>query len=321
MRKPLACLLVLLAQLHSYGQPSGDVSLDAYVADLDRLVSALSAAEPADAESISASVPLRWRVQTGSGDVTVDGTWIVHEVRNAAASPTDWPTRRKQLAKRLSEMRAFAAEVPAERFEDAQSRTRAAIEDVLERREFRNTGGGWTERVKQTISRWIRTLLERLGAERLASRDAALVLAWVAAFAAFAGLGIWLARVLDNPRRAATLGFARSLAPRVSAREWALRAVSALREGDVREAVRCAYNGALRRIEEQGTWRVDHSRTPREYLRLLPHDDARRPVVRELTDQFEQIWYGNRTIDEDDARRVGKNLELLGCLSAAERAI
>lgn len=297
------------------------MSLDAYVSDLDRLVSALANAAPDDADIIAAMVPLRWRVQSGSDEISVDGTWIVHELRNAAGSPADWPTRRNNLAKRLAEMRALAAEVPADRSGEARGRTRAAVEEVLRRRAFQAAGGGWMAGLQQAVSRWIQGLVERLGGGRLASRDAALVLAWIAAFAAFAGLGIWLARFLDKPSRQTSLGFARTLAPRVSAREWALRAVSALRAGDVREAVRCAYNGALRRIEEQGTWRIDQSRTPREYLRLLSREDARWLPVRELTDQFEQIWYGNRRIAEDDARRVGKNLELLGCLSGAERAI
>lgn len=321
MRTTLACLLVLLAQLHLNAQSAGRVSLDAYVADLERLVSALSNASSSDAETVAATVPLRWRVQGETGEITVDGAWIISELRNAAGSRTDWPSRRNNLAKRLAGMRDLAKGVPGERFDDARKRTRDALEDVLARREFQNARAGWMSQMQQAISRWIRDLLERLVGERLASRNSAIVLAWIAGFAAFAGLAVWLARFLDKPGGATRLGFARSLAPRVSAREWALRAVSALRAGDIKEAVRCAYNGALRRIEEQGTWRIDQSRTPREYLRLLSRNDARWPAVRELTDQFEQIWYGNRRIQEDDAHRVGKNLELLGCLSAAERAI
>src|SRR3712207_7448718 len=41
---------------------------------------------------------------------------------------------------------------------------------------------------------------------------------------------------------------------------------------------RCAYHAALCRMEEQGVWRVEDSRTPREYLRLLPPGDPRGPL-------------------------------------------
>jgi hypothetical protein len=320
LRTTLACVLALIAPLHLHAQPAGTISLDAYVADLDRLVSTLSNASPADAHALAITVPLRWRVRTGGDAIAVDGTWIIHELRDGASS-TDWPGRRNTLSKRLGEMRTHAAGVPERGLDEPGKRVRAAVTDVLSRREFQNTESGWMAALQRTIVQWIEGLFERLGGRRFANRNTAVVLAWIAAFAAFAGLGIWLARLLDKPRAPAELGFARSLAPRVSAREWTLRALAAIRAGDVREAVRCAYNSALRRIEEQGTWRIDQSRTPREYLRLLDRDDSRGPAVRDLTEQFEQVWYGNRTITEDDARRIGKNLETLGCLSPAERAI
>ncbi len=320
MRTTLACLLVLVAELHLQAQPPGTIPLDAYIADLHRLESGLSNASPAGAHELAATVPLRWRVRTGGDEIAVDGTWIVHELRDAGAPSTDWPARRRALARRLGEMRAHAADVRGAGGGEPGPRVRAALADVLERREFQHARPGWIAALQQRVRDWIARMLERVG-RGSASRDAAIVLAWIAAFAAFAGLGLWLARLLDKPARATQLGFARALAPRVSAREWTLRAVAAMRAGDVREAVRCAYNGALRRIEEQGSWRIDQSRTPREYLRLLGRDDTRWSAVRDLTDQFEQIWYGNRSVTEDDVRRVGKSLEILGCLSAAERAI
>ena len=85
--------------------------------------------------------------------------------------------------------------------------------------------------------------------------------------------------------------------------------------------MRCAYNGALRRLEDDGVWRIDQARTPREYVRMLPAGDTRGPALRELTALFEQVWYGNRAIDVDAAGRVGVSLESLGCLYPADRAI
>ena len=95
---------------------------------------------------------------------------------------------------------------------------------------------------------------------------------------------------------------------------------SGSREGNAREAVRCAYNAALVQLEEDGAWKVDEARTPREYLPMLRAADHRRPPLVDLTQRFEQIWYGNRAITDDDTARVAAHLETLGCLRPGERA-
>jgi Domain of unknown function (DUF4129) len=53
----------------------------------------------------------------------------------------------------------------------------------------------------------------------------------------------------------------------------------------------------LFRLEEQGVWRVDESRTPREYLSLLKPRDARYAALVDLTREFEQVWYAARPAD------------------------
>jgi hypothetical protein len=249
----------------------------------------------------------------------VDGTWIIHAARDAASSPDKWPERRKQIVARLIEIRAHAAErADARSLTSTRESVRSTVGTVLERGEFQQGGESWLSLLSQRVGDWLRRLLERVGASGLATRQSAEVLAWIAAVAAFAGLGIWLARFLDRPRHGAAMGLVRTQTPRLSAREWTSRAMGALSAGDTREATRCAYNAAIRRVEEEGGWRIDHARTPREYLPLLGAHDARRGPVRELTEQFERAWYGNRTASADEVRSVMSNLEKLGCLAAAD---
>ena len=323
MRATFLCAFLLAGQLPAAAQPApgpDSVSVSAFVSELDALTTALSNASPADAAGLTANVPLRWRVNTGAnGIVVVDGTWVIHAVRDAAAAPAEWPERRKQIAARLAEIRAHAADrADAGALTATRGKARAAVGTVLARREFQPSGQSWLGALQQQIAGWFRALLERLGASGLATRQSAIVLAWIAAAAAFAGLGIWLARVLDKPRHGATLALARRLPPRVSAREWGSRSRAALRTRDVREAIRCAYNAALRRVEEEGGWRVDPARTPREYLPLLRANDSRRAPVMTLTEQFEQVWYGNRAVSDDDSRSLLASLEKLGCAPAGE---
>jgi hypothetical protein len=108
---------------------------------------------------------------------------------------------------------------------------------------------------------------------------------------------------------------------RPRAHDLALRALAHARAGDVREAVRVAYHAALIRVEEQGTWRLDDTRTPREYVRMLPAGDTRQAPLVDMTRRFEQIWYGNRAAGDEDAASVASDLEVLGCLRPGERAI
>ena len=322
MRAIFLCVFLLTVQVHGAAQSASStaaMSVSEFVSELDGLTAELSNASPSDASTLAERVPLRWRVKTGSNEIAVDGTWIVHAMRDAAAAPADWTDRRKQILARIAGIRAHAADrAGADSLSATRQEVRSTVGSVLERREFQRERESWLSGLSQRIGAWLRSLLERLGVSGLATRRSAIVLAWLAALAALAGLAIWLARVLDQPRHGRALGLARTLMHRVSAREWTSGALAAFRAGDTREAIRCAYNAAIRRVEEEGGWRIDLARTPREYLALLRSNDSRRAPVKELTEQFERVWYGNRTVSEGDIRSLMTNLEKLGCLPAAD---
>jgi hypothetical protein len=252
----------------------------------------------------------------------VDGTWLIHQLQAAShAQAATWPPRRTSIQKRLAAMRAQAAgALGAPAPDDVAPRLNSAAAEILKGREFQQPSHRWLEALQNRIAQAIQALLDQLGAGRLPRQQLAIVLAWIVAVAAFAGLGIWLVRSLGSATERVPLGLSRTQPRRISAREWALRAVSAARAGDFREAVRCGYTAAVKKLEEQGAWRIDDSRTPREYLQLLGRDDERRPPVQRLTEQFEEVWYGNRPVHQDDLRGVGSILEQLGCLHPADRA-
>ena len=298
------------------------MTLAAYVAELDRLAEFLSTSTPAAAADLSGSIAPRWIVDTGSERIAVDTQWLVTGLREAADAASSWKTNRERLGRRLMEMRAHATEAARRAPFPAHQSVRAAVQDVLTRPEFHQSATThWRERLQQRFGAWIQSIADRLGIGDVGGRSLAIAFAWVAALSALGGLGIWLVRALAAGSRASSLGLTYSERRLLSAREWALRASAALRAGDAREAVRFAYTAALRRMEEQGVWRQDHSRTPREYLRMLRPDDGRGAAVRDLTELFEHVWYGNRAIDGGEAHRVRANLEKLGCLQPGDRAI
>lgn len=312
----LALVVLSGAQAH---QGAATFDLPGYIAELDRISGGVSTAStPQQARAATSGMRDRWFVTIGDQIVIVDMGWLETELAATTARPEQWARSQSRIGRRLAAMSAEAAatETPA------TQPPGTALAEVLSRREFQqSTSSRWLKNQQNRVSQWILQMLDRLTGSAIGSRRLAIVFAWTTSLLALSAFAFWLALTLTRRTSAAALGLDVTPLPRTAAREWALRAMAAVRAGDVREAVRFAYRAALSRLDEQGTWRVDESRTPREYLGLLPSDDPRHPVVSELTRQFEQICYGRRTVTGEDARLVADHLERLGCLHATDRAI
>ncbi len=301
--------------------PSGATAFerDAYLSEIDRVRSAVSASSsPETARTIASALPDRWWVSVDGQVTIVEMRWIDDEVERAVGTAGSWPSVRQRIDRRLAAMRAAGAEVSAAAGTSADD----ALQSVLARPEFHRSGTSrWLEEQRNRFGAWIMRMLDRLSGSGVNGRKVALVLAWTLSILTLAALGWWLAAMLTRRSEAAALELGAAPLIRPPAREWALRALAAARAGDIREAIRCGYHAALCRIEEQGTWQFDETRTPREYLSLIDRDDPRRPALSDLTRQFEMVWYGRRTGTGDDVQRMSAHLERLGCLRESERAI
>ena len=300
-----------------------DVARSQFPADLETLGNEIAAlGRAADAPALAGRIPESWRVVDGDERVDVSARWLIAALVAAPAKPEAWPATRAALVRRLKGIGDEIESAGDASRARSRAQARAAVETILAGSEFQQSAASrWRERLQERVGKWFEDLLGRFGAGRGAARGTALVFAWAAAIAALIGLGYWLARTIAEHPRGASLGLGSGAATRPRARDLALRALAAARLGQTRDAVRCAYGAALVRLEEQGVWRIDDARTPREYLPMLPATDSRHPVMIDLTRRFEQIWYGNRAAADDDARRVTDHLEALGCLRPGERAI
>jgi hypothetical protein len=198
---------------------------------------------------------------------------------------------------------------------------RDVLARVLAQPEFHpSTAATLMERLRARATRWLADLWTRLGGSRLGSRDAATTFAWIVGLLALAALTWWLVQSLTRASGRHALGLPPPPRRRRSSRAWTQDAVAAYDAGAMREAARCAYRAALARLEEEGAWRQDDARTPREYLRLLPPAHRRRATVADLTSRFERTWYDSAAGSSDDTRAMLARLEELGCL-ASGRAI
>ena len=198
---------------------------------------------------------------------------------------------------------------------------RETLARILEQPEFqRGAMTAWTDALQARIVRWIERLFARLGTGPVSRRALVKVLAWMAGLSALAALAWWLVRSLRRSTPISAGRYEPAASSRRSARSWARDALLAHRGGNPREAARCAYNAALTRLEEEGSWRRDESRTPREYLRLLPPAHHHIGAMSDVTGRFERAWYGAATPGADDSVVLLNRLKELGCL-ASDQAI
>ena len=91
------------------------------------------------------------------------------------------------------------------------------------------------------------------------------------------------------------------------------QARSAAEQGAWREAVRLTYWCGIAWLETRGTWRPDPSRTPREYLRLLPAAHEHTAALRTLTNLAEHVWYGGAPAGAAQFDDAVARLKDLGC--------
>ena len=74
--------------------------------------------------------------------------------------------------------------------------------------------------------------------------------------------------------------------------------------GAWRDAVHAAYWAAAARLAQELRWPPNPARTPRESLRLVDPNSARRGPFAQLTRSFERTWYGHRVAERGDFDRA-----------------
>lgn len=318
-------LLVALAAPGAEGPPAGSSEMDvrAFVQILDRLASDAERASPADVTRLLTILPTSVRVRHAEQQFTVNLEPIAQSLAEARAAGDDARLRARLLVvhTQLARMKAEAEALLDERSRDPVPGLHERLTAVLSRPEFSraNTPTSWRTLLRRRIDAWLRALFGGLGTGT-GNRSIPQMIAWLITLAALAGASLWIYR---TSRRAPGGGVEAPAADHahMPAQRWAMRALAAARAGEAAEAIRCAYRAAITRLEDQGVWHADDARTAREYLRLLPQQDRRRDVFRDLARQFELVFYASRPPGAEDLSRLPHHLETLGCVGPRDRAI
>lgn len=292
--------------------PSVAMTPEAFSSEIRRLAARISTATPEEAASLSVALPSDWTVEIGDDRVDVSAVWLRDRLHTARLEPATWHAARADLVQRLAAIEREASALGTASTVDP-SASRASLEQVLARPEFRQLSHETAiARLRGRVAEWFRRLWLQLGGDRLGFRQTARVFAWIVSLAALGVLVAWIVRTLQ--RSAATGRFVVP-APisRPSAMMWARQALAAT---DPREAVRCFYRAAICRLEDEGVWRLDDARTPREYIRMLPREHTRRPIVSDVARRFEEVFFGGRDATDEDRAALARRLKDLGCLPA-----
>jgi uncharacterized protein DUF4129 len=310
-------LSLLLLACASFAQTANEPESQAsalspadYTADLDRVIAKVQALmTPSDADALIKTITPIWRVQDPEFSFEISSEWLRSELGAWKKKP-----QRETQDRMVARLRLQREE--AESFQHPQvdaSERRTQLNKILADPEFEAVRGpSWLDRLKQRIADWFVRLVTRIFSSSAIPAISDIVVYGLIAIALLA-LAYWIFRTVRDNAGVETL-LPGTLA--VSSKEWGIwmaEARAAADAGRWRDAVHLAYWAGISYLETQGWWPPDRARTPREYLRLLPSSSQHSPALRELTRNFEIVWYGTQPADADAFSQAVAELEKLGC--------
>jgi hypothetical protein len=307
----LGLFLALAAGASAAAQDGrGTISIQEYVGRLDRLASAIAATNgPSTPTAIVLDLPPVWRIETPQRVFQIETTWLVRDLR-AWQSRSD-PGVRDRLLASLRTLRAEAVAFDQPALDVAALRAR--LQDILSGREFRSIQGPtWLDRLRQRVFELLVGLLSGvMRSSAIPTVTNVLVYGLIAL--ALTVLVLWAYRLA---RRDAAHEASPPDSPQTEAREWPLwlaDAQTAAAAGRWREGIHFTYWCAVSFLEADGAWRPDRTRTPREYVKLVPSASERGSTLKALTRQFELVWYGTNNADERGFVDAMASLKKIGC--------
>jgi hypothetical protein len=310
----LAGLLIASSFCCADSGENDDLTIAQYRAELDQLLVASqqldSSGRPVPPSLLD--VPQSWRVRAGQKDFEVPAEGLRRDIRRfeQERSLTAASAIRSRIQILRNDLDGFEAPPP-----DVSS-SREHLAALLARPEFRDVHGPtFVDRLKQRLLAVILRMLEFL------FRSSAIPTISKFLVYGLIGLAVLTLGYLAY-RQIKSASEPETVVPTdlpVSARSWALwlaDARAAAAQDNWREAIHLAYWAGISFLEQQGTWRPDRARTPREYLRLLPGSSEHRESLAALTRVFELTWYAKRDADAGVFSQTMEALERLGCHSS-----
>jgi hypothetical protein len=309
----LATVFLLASLCHADGVPA--LTNAQYIEQLQSYENQVAefASSPQKAVTFRDSLPTTLTVQTSRGEMAVDLSFLRDALNRFLTAKAE--VKPNILANADSRLKAMRAE--AELYEQpdrANDATRKRLDQILSAGEFdRVRGPSALDLLKQRIQAGIAKMLRKLSPKIPDLQDAGQWFVWGMIALAATIAGVWLYRVSQQ-----NMGFSkREIIPfspsARSWREWLADARARAAHGEWRDAVHFGFWAAVSRLESEGVWPPDKTRTPREYLNAIPGSSLSKEPFAAMTKRFEASWYGSRPTTEADFAQFTAHLERLGC--------
>ncbi|MCS7079489.1 MAG: DUF4129 domain-containing protein [Chloracidobacterium sp.] len=352
VRRPsvwLAVLVILLIRLGSVvgAQPADELSLEAYRARLKEARELVHQADealrtddteekpwrmdavlsPAARETLRRLLPERCTVTTPTSIVTVNNQSIRSALDELFASETPW-----EMSRRLQALEAQLDIV--QRHVSATPEGEAAdIRAILAREAFQPIKK--TKTPLEYLQAWLVELIDKIfgklpkdapslddAAKDLWSNQWVQLGLWVFLTLLLCRAGLRFVRRWRQQQAMAEDGarliLGEPVALETSADELLAQARAAAEAGDWRQAVRKVYIALLHDLDKREIVPLNRAWTNREYLNAVRAQALLYPAMRELTDRFDVLWYGQRHGDREDYEQaLLRYREAQAALSAA----
>ena len=255
-------------------------------------------------------------VESNGTGFNVDNTWLHQDLEKYAADRT---LARYDLLKRLTERlkaldeRITELEKPLGPATGTKAEESRKLAEILRRPEYARKAPQQSalSRLMKQFLEWFKNLFPK--PKPLSPGSAGFLTQIAQVFVVILALAVlayvvklFLPRLLRNQRpkkkakQEARIVLGEKLEPDQSARDLLLAAEALARRGELRAAIRKAYIALLVELGDRKIISLAQYKTNRDYLRAIQGVPRLYPEVKQLTDSFEQYWYGLAHATETD---------------------
>ena len=277
------------------------------------------ARQAATLRGLRQAIPPHETVEWNGTTIRVDNTWLDQALKDyEKLSATD--SRRTEALARITE-RLYAL---GERMTETEGREQVAsaskdedrrrLAAILERDEYKKkrVEKGALARLWERFVRWLENLLPESrplapGQSRLSSRAAQVIVFGLALAVITFVLWRYVPRLLrlrsggkKRDKQGARVVLGETLAADQTASDLLADAEALARAGNLRGAIRKGYIALLCELSDRRVISLAQHKTNRDYLRAVQDHSALHSEMQQLTDSFENHWYGFATATPED---------------------
>ena len=304
----LLLALVLAAQVITAADDAAptvqSVSIDQYITELESWASAVDQLEsnPDRAAKLQNELPDRWTVDIPGAPVEISTGWIGRSLESIRAAEGDAAERRRErLAGRIAALQEEARRLRGTPISTSLPEAESRLQEILARPEFRDASEpGWFDRLRAQLTQSLLEFLVNLLTRAPGLGGLGEYIIWVLVVISLLIVAVVAWRILA---RATPRQMFNAPAPAVAGKnagDWLREAREAAQKGQYRVAIHNAYWAAVYRASELGHWKLNETRTHREYLRHLSAESPAHAPLSDLTRRFEQTWYAGKPAGESD---------------------